>query len=88
MVSKTQKLMLISNQLQSCKKINEKRLLAKNYCVQKLSDYNFFWTIFFAYFRIRTQHRILRFMIPVSNFCANLFLLILALLLTFKPNAD
>ncbi len=50
-----------------------------SYCMQKFSAY-YFWVILFAFFQqIGTQHRILRFMIPIPKFLENIFwLLILA----------
>jgi hypothetical protein len=51
-------------------KVREKWSFFFYYCVQNCSVSNFLGVNFLTFFkRIRTQHRILRFKIPISNFC-------------------
>jgi hypothetical protein len=77
---KTHNLILISNPLKKMQNTQAKKFINEKvrengafdfyYCVQKFSVSNFFGVNFLTFFqRIRTQHRILRSRIPISNFC-------------------
>ncbi len=82
---KTHNLILISNPLKKLQNTQAKKLSTKKwekngvfdfyYCVRNFSVSNFLGVNFLTFFqRIRTQHRILRFRIPISNFCKTKFI--------------
>jgi hypothetical protein len=78
--------MLIPHPLKKLQKTqNAKKVISKK-CV-KFSAYSFFHQLFCFFFHwISTQHRILRFMIPVDFVAKKIVLSILALFANLNPN--
>ncbi len=70
LISNPKKLQNTQAKKLSTKKWEKNRVFDFYYCVQKFSVCNFLGVNFLTFFqRIRTQHRILRFRIQISNFC-------------------
>ncbi len=89
---KTQNFTLISNPLKKIWKNAPKKVISKNvteictfltftHVSQTCFAYNFFWCIFSNLFqRIRNQREILRFLIPILNFCKKIFFYVIFVL--------